>query len=143
MPRSWEDMDSAILGDHHCFRSRCDPIRLVITDAIADAPPPDAGFWSESAGSDTLREPYFAVPTVGTICSIAAMDPNAGAIVLVPAPATLVQIYHPTIRIGPARHNYVYGLRFASGVYLCDRGSDWARYGNRLFLFRNTLGPAP
>ena len=30
-------MDSAILGDHHCFRSRCDPTRLVITDAIAAA----------------------------------------------------------------------------------------------------------
>ena len=23
------------LGDHHCFRFRCDPTRLVITDAIA------------------------------------------------------------------------------------------------------------
>ena len=30
-------MDSAILGDHHCFRFRCDPTRLVITDAIAAA----------------------------------------------------------------------------------------------------------
>ena len=121
------------------FRYTCDPIRLVITDAIAAAQP-DAGVWSESAGCETLRVPYFPVPTVGTLC---AMDPNAGAIVPVPVPATLVQIYHPTIRIGPARHNYVYGLRFNSGVYLCDRGSEWARYGNRLFLFRNTLGPGP
>ena len=56
-------MDSAILGDHHCFRSRCDPIRLVITDAIAAAQP-DAGVWSESAGCETLRVPYFPVPTV-------------------------------------------------------------------------------
>ena len=29
----WSDW----LGDHHCFRFRCDPTRLVITDAIAAA----------------------------------------------------------------------------------------------------------
>ena len=51
--------------------------------------------------------------------SAMALDPNAGAIVPIPAPATLVQIYHPTIRIGPARHNYVCRLHFASGVYQC------------------------
>ena len=72
-----------------------------------------------------------------------ALDPHAGAIVAVPVPATLVQIFHPVIRIGPVRHNYVYRLHFASGVYLCDRGSDYGRFGDRLFLFRNTLGPGP
>ena len=71
------------------------------------------------------------------------MNPQAGAIVAFPVPATLVQIFHPVIRIGLARHSYVYRLHFLSGVYLCDRGSEWARYGNRLFLFRNTLGPGP
>ena len=112
---------------------------MVITDAIAVAQP-DAGVWPESAGCETLRVPYFPVPTVGILC---AMDPNAGAIVPVPVPAALVQIYHPVIRTRPARHNYVYGLHFASGVYLCDRGSEWARYGHRMFLFRNTLGTGP
>ena len=56
---------------------------------------------------------------------------------------TLVQIFHPVIRIGPVRHNYVYRLQFPSGVYLCDKGSDYGRFGDRLFLFRNTLGPGP
>ena len=28
-------MGSAILGDHHCFRFRCDPTRVVLIDAIA------------------------------------------------------------------------------------------------------------
>ena len=50
MPRSWNEPPmpvaesplcwwsrSAILRDHHCFRCRCDPTRLVITDAIAAA----------------------------------------------------------------------------------------------------------
>ena len=83
----------------------------MITDAIAAARP-DAGVWSKSAGRETLRVPYFPVPTVG----IRAMDPNSGAIVPVPFPdaivqiaATLVQIYHPTIRIGPARHTMCTG----------------------------------
>ena len=66
------------------FRYTCDPTRLVITDAIAAAQPA-AGVWSESAWCETLRVPYFPVPTVGTLC---AMDPNAGAIVPVPVPAT-------------------------------------------------------
>ena len=72
-----------------------------------------------------------------------ALDPHAGAIVPVPVPATLVQVYHPTIRIGAARHNYVYRLHFDSGVYQCERGSEWGPFGYRLFLFRNPTGPGP
>ena len=57
---------------------------------------------------------------------------------------TLVQIFHPVIGIGPARHNYVYRLHFASsGVYRCDRCSEWGLAGDRLFLFRNAAGPGP
>ena len=43
-----------------------------------------------------------------------------------PVPATLVAVYPRVIRIGPARHNYVYMLHFVSGVYRCDKGSQWA-----------------
>ena len=87
---------------------------------------------------------HFACPLLFAACSLRALF-AAMAIVPVtyPVPATLVAVYTPVIRIGPARHNYVYRLHFPSGVYLCDRGSEWARYGNRLFLFRNTLGPGP
>ena len=77
---------------------------------------------------------------------MALSDPNAagGAIVPVPVPGTLVQVYHPTIRIGPERHNFVYHLHFASGVYRCDRCSDWGVVGvHRLFLFKNPTGPGP
>ena len=45
-----------IRGDDRCFRYKCDPIRLVITDAIAAAQPA-AGVWSESAECETLRVP--------------------------------------------------------------------------------------
>ena len=76
--------------------------------------------------------------------SAMALDPNAGAIVPVPVPATLVQVYHPTIRIGPPRHNYVYRLHFASGVYQCERCNEWGVVGvHRLFLFMNAAGPGP
>ena len=47
------------------------------------------------------------------------------------------------IRIGPERHGYVYMLHFPSGVYRCERGSDWANSGDRLFLYRTTGGPRP
>ena len=51
------------------------------------------------------------------------------------------------IRIGPERHNYVYDLRFTSGVYQCCRCSDWGNDGDRLFLFKNSpevdSGPGP
>ena len=126
---------------------------------------PAAAAWSESARCETLRVPRFPVPT--TLC---VMDPRAGAIEG-PTPkqkaaarevdrrmnyeeinesledrlgeTTLVQVFHPVIRIGPVRHNYVYRLHFPSGVYQCDRGSEWGRCGERLFLFRNTHGPGP
>ena len=60
-----------------------------------------------------------------------------------PVPGTLVAVLHPTIRIGPARNNYVYHLHFASGVYQCERDSEWGVVGDRLFLFRNAAGPGP
>ena len=60
-----------------------------------------------------------------------------------PVPSTIVAVFHPTIRIGPERHNYVYQLHFASGVYRCERCSDWGLAGDRLFLFRNPSGPGP
>ena len=47
------------------------------------------------------------------------------------------------IRIGPERHGYVYMQNFPSGVYRCERGSDWANFGDRLFLYRTTSGPRP
>ena len=47
------------------------------------------------------------------------------------------------IRIGPERHGYVYRLRYSSGVYQCERGSDWANVGDRLFLYRTPGGPRP
>ena len=47
------------------------------------------------------------------------------------------------IRIGPERHGYEYMLHFPSGVYRCERGSDWANFGDRLFLYRTTGGPRP
>ena len=62
---------------------------------------------------------------------------------LYPVPSTLVAVFHPTIRIGPVRHNYVYRLHFASGVYRCDRCSEWGLADDRLFLFRNASGPGP
>ena len=49
--------------------------------------------------------------------------------------------FPPKIRIGPERHGYVYTLRFPSGVYLCERGSEWAHTGNRLFLHKDTISP--
>ena len=55
-----------------------------------------------------------------------------------PVPATVAgtgAVYPRVIRIGPARNNYVYRLHFVSGVYRCDRGSDWALGRDRLFLF--------
>ena len=65
------------------------------------------------------------------------------ALALYPVPSTLVAVFHPTIRIGPVRHNYVYRLHFPSGVYRCDRRSEWGYVGDRLFLFRNPYGPGP
>ena len=47
------------------------------------------------------------------------------------------------IRIGPERHGYVYTLHFPSGVYRCQRGSDWANDGDRLFLCKETSGWPP
>ena len=56
----------------------------------------------------------------------------------------VVAVNPPTIRIGPERHNYVYRLHFPSGVYRCDRCSEWGQAGDRLFLFRNAAaGPGP
>ena len=70
---------------------------------------------------------------------------GAMAVALLPVPGALVAVHHPTIRIGPARHNYVYRLHFPSGVYRCDRCSEWGgQAGDRLFLFRNAAaGPGP
>ena len=66
------------------------------------------------------------------------------ALALNPAPGTLVAVLHPTIRIGLARHNYVYHLHFASGVYQCERCSEWGVVGvHRFFLFKNAAGPGP
>ena len=45
------------------------------------------------------------------------------------------------IRIGPESHGYVYTLHFPSGVYRCERGSDWAKAGDRLFLYKETFSP--
>ena len=52
-----------------CFRYKCDPIRLVITDAIAAAQLA-AGVWSKSAGRETLRVPatLCCVFPEGTLC---------------------------------------------------------------------------
>ena len=66
------------------------------------------------------------------------------ALVPVAVPGTLVAVYHPTIRIGPEHHSYVYRLHFPSGVYRCDRCSEWGgQAGDRLFLFQNAAGPGP
>ena len=45
------------------------------------------------------------------------------------------------IRIGPESHGYVYTLHFPSGVYRCERGSDDANAGDRLFLYKDTISP--
>ena len=34
-------------------------------------------------------------------------------------------LFWPKIRIGPAHNHYVYDLRFGSGVYCCERCSQW------------------
>ena len=52
--------------------------------------------------------------------------------------------FPPEIRIGPERSGYVYTLHFPSGVYLCERGSEWANAGDRLFLCKDTTSqPRP
>ena len=68
---------------------------------------------------------------------------GAMALALLPVPGALVAVFHPTIRIGPVRHNYIYQLHFPSGVYRCERCSEWGLAGDRLFLFRNASGPGP
>ena len=66
------------------------------------------------------------------------------AVIPQPVPATIVAVHPETIRIGPERNGYVYRLLFrASGVYRCDRRSEWGAVGERLFLFMNTEGPGP
>ena len=45
------------------------------------------------------------------------------------------------IRIGEERFGYVYTLHFPSGVYRCERGSDYANAGDRLFLYKETFSP--
>ena len=72
---------------------------------------------------------------------------GAMALSLLPVPNVaglgVVAVHPPTIRIGPERHNYVYRLHFPSGVYRCDRCSEWGQAGDRLFLFQNAAGPGP
>ena len=41
-----------------------------------------------------------------------------------------------SLRIGPARHNYVYTF-LARDFYKCCRGSDWAQAGEVLFLLQD------
>ena len=53
---------------------------------------------------------------------------------------TLVQIFHPVIRIGKKRGGKVYRLQFPSGVYLCQ---NYCHFGERLFFFRKRNGPGP
>ena len=65
------------------------------------------------------------------------------ALLPVPNVAGLGAVFHPTIRIGPVRHNYIYQLHFPSGVYRCERCSEWGLAGDRLFLFRNASGLRP
>ena len=61
---------------------------------------------------------------------------------VVPVETRIVEVSFPLkLRIGPARHRYVYTLHFPSGVYRCDRGSDWANNGDRLFLYKETFSP--
>ena len=60
-----------------------------------------------------------------------------------PVPSSIVNMYPPVMRIGPVRHNYVYQLHFVSGVYWCERCSDWGVMGDRLFLFMNPERPGP
>ena len=45
------------------------------------------------------------------------------------------------IRIGPESHGYVCTFNFPLGVYRCERGSDWAKVGDRLFLYKETISP--
>ena len=41
-------------------------------------------------------------------------------------------------RIGPASHGYVYSL-VRPGLWKCERGSDWSRAGEVLFLFEKDV----
>ena len=73
---------------------------------------------------------------------------GAMALALLPVPGALVAVFHPTIRIGPVRHNYIYHLHSPGGVYRCERCSEWGLAGDRLFLFRQRIkasesGPGP
>ena len=64
---------------------------------------------------------------------------------VVPAETRIVEVSFPLeIRIGPERHGYVCMLHFPSGVYRCERGSDYANAGDRLFLYKETFSlPRP
>ena len=72
------------------------------------------------------------------VLALAPAPPAPSAVLALAAPG-----FHPVIRIGPVRHNYVYRLHFPSGVYRCDTYSQWGRVGDRLFLFKNPDGPVP
>ena len=60
------------------------------------------------------------------------------------AQLAVIEVHHPQlIRIGPARHNYVYHLHNASPLYLRDRSSDWGSINDRPWLLHGESSGSP
>ena len=72
------------------------------------------------------------------MAQLSITESQAETALAVPMDLVPSETFPPEIRIGPERHGYVYTLHFPSGVYLCERGSEWANAGDRLFLYKDT-----
>ena len=121
-----------------CFRHKCDPIRLVTTDAIAAAKLA-VGVWSKSAGRETLRVPatLCCVFPEGSLCCHGHRASHKSS------PRYSCRCVHPSDPDRACEAQLCVPAAFLSGVHRCDRGSEWPLMGDRLFLFRNPDGPGP
>ena len=75
----------------------------------------------------------------GTAIVIVDEAPDTATSIVAHTPDTTLAVFGHRLRIGPARHGYVYTLLHPGvypGLWKCDRGSDWARPSEVLFLFQ-------
>ena len=75
----------------------------------------------------------------GTAIVIVDEAPDTAMSIVAQTPDTTPAVFAQRLRIGPARHGYVHALLHPGvclGIWKCDRGSDWARPSEVLFLFQ-------